>query len=66
MKVWRSICGPAQGDDALQMAGLGEKIERLDGGELVAGGDKGAQVAHLGGGVAGHIDDGARAVSEKL
>lgn len=43
-----------------------EEVEGLDGGELVAGGEEVAEIAHLRGGVAGNVNDGARAEGEKL
>src|SRR5258707_11512415 len=55
-----------QGDDALEMARLWEEVEGLHGCERVAGGEKTLQVAHLGGRVARHIDDGARTEGKEL
>jgi len=48
-----------QRNDALEVAGLGEEVERLDVGKRVAGGEEAFEVAHLGRGVAAHVDHGA-------
>jgi len=48
------------------VAGLGKEVEGLDGGELIAGGEEIAEVAHLRGGVAGNVDDRARAEGKEL
>ena len=55
-----------QDDDALEVAGLGEEVEGLHGGEFVSGGGEGAEVAHLGSGVARNVNHGAGAVGEEL
>ena len=49
------------------MAGLGEEVEGLNFCELVAiVGEKELQIADLGGGVAGNIDDGRGSESQQL
>jgi len=55
-----------QGDDALEMARLREKVEGLHRRQRVAGGEEAAEVAHLRRGVAGDIHHGARTKGEEL
>ena len=57
---------PAEGDDAFEVFRLREEVEGLDGGEGVAGGEQGEEVAHLGGGITANIHDGAGAIAEEL
>ena len=45
---------------------MGEEVEGLGGGERVAGGEEGFEVAHLGRGVAADVDHGAGTVGEEL
>lgn len=45
---------------------MGKEVEGLDGRERVTGGEEVAEVAHLRGGVAGDVDDGARGEREEL
>lgn len=45
---------------------MGEEVEGLDVGEDVAGGEEAFEVAHLRGGVAADVDDGARREGEEL
>jgi len=45
---------------------LGEEIEGLDVGEGVSGGEEAFEVAHLGRGVAAHVDHGAGGEGEEL
>lgn len=55
-----------QGYDALQVASLGEEIERLNFAKFIASFDKLHEVAHLSRGIAGDVNDGLWAVGEEL
>src|SRR6478609_11940561 len=55
-----------QRDHALEVAGLGEEIEGLHGGEFVTGGEETLQVTHLRGRIARYVNDGAGAEGEEL
>ena len=50
----------------LKVAGLGEKVEGLHVGELIVRRGEVHEVAHLGGGVAAHVDDCLRSELEEL
>lgn len=45
---------------------MGEEVEGLAGGWGVAGGDEGFEIADLGGGITGDVDDGAGGESNEL
>jgi hypothetical protein len=56
----------AQRDDAFEVSRLREEVERLDAFDFVALFEEGFEVPHLGGGIAGDVDDSARAEGEEL
>lgn len=56
--TYRPMLAP-QRQHTLEVAGLGEEVEGLGGGELVAVGEEALEVAHLGRGVAAAVKDSA-------
>jgi len=48
------------------VVGLGEEVEGLDMAQSVTGGEEAFEVAHLGRGVAAHVDHGAGGEGEEL
>lgn len=58
--------GFGEGDDTFEVSGLWEEVEGLDFFQLVACLDEFGEVAHLGGGVAGDVDDAEGGEVEEL